>query len=406
MKKLFIFELIYYLLLNVIGPIIYYGLRGGSVFIYHDPFPSEYMYKAALLISVPVIITLILVAFVLPIGKSKIKQDLTRNVEWYFIGICAISIVKMLFVGKFANYGAINGTLWGYLGFFMDMGVLLTVILATSAGKTHMLLIGTVYLVTTLMAYSRQGPLILVLAILIALLVNDNYKKLRKRMLIIILCICIAAPIVFAVSSLGRGKGTKDLDTVTEVTDLIVGRCSQLELLGRALYQSENDLWNEAVFQEKYSIENQAKQCVNAVVIGGVFEEDIMPNQYYRMIFMEYPEDVVKSAYTSINLTLPGYLSLKYPVVVAIVVPVIVLLLIYLLACYAKWPSYFSVTLLIFGTNSLMGFFDWVMVLNDFRRFLCTLLMLWLVHKLIDKFIPKDIVRKKINIFGFLKKKA
>lgn len=73
-----------------------------------------------------------------------------------------------------------------------------------------------------------------------------------------------------------------------ELTDQIVGRCSNLEVLGDALYQKKENLWNSDVFERKYSIENQFKICVNSLVIGDVFEDDVYPNQYYRTIFQRY----------------------------------------------------------------------------------------------------------------------
>ena len=404
MKKLFLFQMIYYLLLNLIGPMLYYMIRGEVVFIYGESFPMEYIWKAIGIISIPIIIAIIIVC-ILPIGKEKIKKDLKRNMEWYFIAACIFTFIKARIVGNFASAmaGNINGTAWGYVGIFFDLGVLLIAILVASEGRAHIVLLGTLYLLTTLACFSRQGALILVMAILLALLLNDNYKKIRKRIALIVLCICLIAPILFVISSENRGG---EFDSLNDLTDLIVGRCSQFELLGKALYQSDNGLWEEEIFREKYSIENQAKLFVNSVVPGDVFEDDILPNQYYRMIFMGYSEETVKQAYASFNLTLPGYLVLKYPLIVSIIGTTLAIMIIYIVACYAKWPSYFSVILLVLGINSVMGFFDWVTVFMDMRRYLCTLLLFWFAHKMVEKIFPKPIQWKLKNIFSFLKKKT
>lgn len=392
MKRLFLFELAFYWILHVVGPLFYYHIRGEYVYIYQQYCPPEYMNKAAVIISIPIIITFILVAFVLPFGQGMIQATLNRRIDVYFYFGCLFMIMQQMHIGQYTNSAVIHGTIWAYASMFFDLGALLLAIYVTANEKVNLVLMGGLYLAVTLIASSRQGALILVIALLAMLITTQKYMRQRKVIFVIILCICLASPFGYMYATTRRGGPVGE---GIELLDQIVGRCSNLELLGDALYQQEEDIWNAEVFERKYSVSNQLKICINSLMIGDVFEADVYPNQYYRTVFQKVPEQQAKETYTSINLTLPGYLNLKYPLFFAIFITVCILTAIYTLACLARWPRYVSVILLINVTNSFLDYFDWVMIVNDLLRLTLTLGAFYLVEKIVKDYVPP--IKKRLH---------
>ena len=295
------------------------------------------MNQAAIIISIPIIITFVLVAFMIPIGKDPIKSTIFRRVDYYFYIGCFFIILQQMRIGEYTNYDIINGTVWAYMGMFFDMGVLMLAIFITADEKVNIVMMAIFYMIATLSASSRQGALILVMALMAVLVAT-----------------------------------------------------------GDALYQKKENLWNSDVFERKYSIENQFKICVNSLVIGDVFEDDVYPNQYYRTIFQKVPEQQSRETYTSINLTLTGYLYLKYPLLISIIMTVGILLMIYLIACLAKWPNYISIIILTKVTTSILDYFDWVMIVNDLVRFSLTLGAFYFIERIVKNYVPR--IKKKVYI--------
>ena len=393
MRKLFLFELLYYWILHVLGPLIYYQIRGEYIYIYKQYCPPEYMNQAAIIISIPIIITFVLVAFMIPIGKDPIKSTIFRRVDYYFYIGCFFIILQQMRIGEYTNYDIINGTVWAYMGMFFDMGVLMLAIFITADEKVNIVMMAIFYMIATLSASSRQGALILVMALMAVLVATEKYAKQRKKILIAVLLICSLSPLGYLYATTQRGD---PVGKGMELTDQIVGRCSNLEVLGDALYQKKENLWNSDVFERKYSIENQFKICVNSLVIGDVFEDDVYPNQYYRTIFQKVPEQQSRETYTSINLTLTGYLYLKYPLLISIIITVGILLMIYLIACLAKWPNYISIIILTKVTTSILDYFDWVMIVNDLVRFSLTLGAFYFIERIDKNYVPR--IKKKVYI--------
>lgn len=270
--------------------------------------------------------------------------------------------------------------------------MLLTIFFIIGSEKLNIFVMGFVYLFVTLVGSSRQGVLILVVAFLAMLISTSKYKKNRNRIYILILCLCLASPFAYMYATARRGGTTAGKGM--ELIDHIVGRCSNLEVLGIAIYQKENVIWVQELFEEKYSIENQAKQCVNSLMIGDVFEGDVQPNQYYRAIFLRVPEQQAKETYTSINLTFSGYLYLKYPLVVSWILTIGILMFIFVIATSCKLPSIFSIVLLMFVTSSILDYFDWVMIFNTMLRYIIAAGTFWCLNNIIKMHVPRLVVVK------------
>ncbi len=396
MKRLFTLYIVYRWALCVFLPLIYfYVFRGRYVFLYGLNCPDAYIWKAAAIITIPLLIFLLLALLIG--GKYKdryVEPYMVKRVEIYYYIVVAFNIVKIIVMGDYSKALTSGASVWSYLGLLFDIQVAFLLVIFLEKETINIVFeIGAFFLVT-FVASSRSGLLTVVWSLALMLMVTRKYLKARKAFFLLILICCIMAPIVFRVTTLQRGKGVQN---TTQLMDMIVGRCSYLETLGGALYQADQDEWEEEIFRDKYSLDNQFKQAVNTILPGDLFPGDVNPNQYYRAIFMGYSEEACKNAYTSINLSLSGYLYIKYGFILSIVFTVSLLLLLFLLStCVPKLKMFGIIGSTVILAN-LLDYFDWVMLTRDILRMLISIVAFYVAERVLRR-IPGLGIKGKIKV--------
>ena len=113
------------------------------------------------------------------------------------------------------------------------------------------------------------------------------------------------APVLYMLATASRSDANLSIEGMI---NQIVGRVSYLEISAIEIEQAKTGDYVADVFNEKYGMENQAKQIVNMLVPGSVFQDDVQPNQYWRAIFAGWTKEAAKEHYTSMYFVLPVYL--------------------------------------------------------------------------------------------------
>lgn len=339
---------------------------------------DEYMLRAAVVVSVPIIAVLLLINIkhIFSNGRKNNKDyvEVTLNTNgkiWVYISILitiASTIMSTGFSGALA--GVANGTVWGYLSMFFSSHYLILVYFLYCDKKENLAWIIMLFILQTVLTASRSGLMTIVMLLLLLLYSTNKFLKKKKKIKFLIVVLCILAPFVYLYSTTLRGM---PISGVINLIDNIVGRCSCLELSGGALYGKDIGTWDMRLFQEKYGSLNQIKMSINTIFPGDLFPPDIDPNQYFRSVFMGYPISYSMNNYTSMNLTLPVYLYMKMPIAYAWILTIVILLVIYRIVVYSKLNPIYKAALAVFLLDSLLNFFDWSMFSRDLIKAFLTL---------------------------------
>lgn len=373
MKRIFTYCILYFWGLGVVIPYISLLIFGIFNTQLYTDIPDIYLHKTALVETIVVFTSLIIIRM-LPIGNGIIIPKY-RIGGWYIYFWLIYYIIGRLRLGngsiaaafEATAAGAVNGTLIAYLGLFCDLMYMVFVYFLCVKGKVNYIAIIILYAIYTILCSSRSGLLTIIFILGLTLFVSDKFKNNRKKICLIIFICMLCAPLIFVLSTKNRNSSSGG--TYKEVINTIVGRCSQLELGGLALYKYENDSWDEEVFERKYAFDSQMKLIVNSLIPGDMFESDVDPNQYYRTVFLNMPEEEAYNNYTSMNLTLPIYLRLKYGTFLGIGISIIILVVWYVLCSSIK--NQVIQVLFAIGVRDILIFFDWVMI----GRLLLTMLL-------------------------------
>ena len=112
-----------------------------------------------------------------------------------------------------------------------------------------------------------------------------------------------------------------------------------------------------------------------------------MPNQYYREIFLNYPEGQALKSYLSINIGFPSYVLMYLPAWLAIIVTATVLVLFYVVILITSKRSMLIALLLYCNLYNLLFFFDLAdFLVTALRSFLtggAFVLSYWLLNRIL-----------------------
>ena len=363
-KKIFLWCLVYFWGLGVAIPYISYlifGIFNTSIYTY---VPDVYLHKTALILTVSVLISILLILAV-PTGRGLIEPKYELG-NWYIIGLLLFFICSRIRLGngsvaaafEATTAGEVNGTFVAYMGLFCDVTYVMFLYFLSVKKNVKYFTILLLYVIYTVLCASRSGLLTIVFVLITVLFASSKFKNQKKKMVLIIFLAIMLSPFVFMFSTSSRNMSAGN--DRSKVINTIVGRCSQLEIGGIALYKASNGTWDENVFLEKYGLQEQVKLVINSIVPGDIFDGDVDPNQYYRTVFLETPEQVAHDNYTSMNLTLPIYLSLKYGVILGIILTAIIVFIWYIFCCLIKNQA--MKILYIIAIRDIMTYFDWVMI--------------------------------------------
>lgn len=387
MKKVFLFNISAMIVLHIIIPIILYGVFG---FKYeYASVDIKYVYLSSVLLTS----VLLFVAFYIGIFRrndTEIElEDLYESsylqgkaTEYLFVIALVINLSNVIKTGSFESLlgGSSNGTVIAYLQLFLDIRVLYFCVLLKAYRKKsvrRVLLWSFLYVMMTLMYFSRSGILWMILFNFWIIYGIDIPQNIKKRVLLIICCAVIIAPILFMYATNSRSNQKFSTDYIVQK---IVARISFDEIAGIEMEQYLEGSYDKELFDRKYGVLNQAEQIVNAVVPGDIFENDIQPNQYWRAIFSTWSESTCKLYYMSMPSILPLYLIIKYGFALGIFLTITILIGIYSLIRKMRDPMVcIFLTGIVFYT--VFQFFDWVYHFQDLFSFFLTFLMIKLMSR-------------------------
>lgn len=375
MKRLYLFTLIYFLLFRIVAPGVFYILFGYVDTV--ETRPIYYLFLAAGYMALPIIISIVII-MLLPIGRGKVKSETGASMSFFYFCVL-FSLFKQYQMGSYENAltGVMNGTWIAYASLFMDPQVLLIIYLMTKKQHYNLYMILFAFLIVTIAMSSRQGVLTIVVLLFAMCISTDKFKMYKKQIIFMVLCCVIFAVPIYSYSTMQRSSSA---GSGRQLIRNIVMRCSDLEVTSLALYQRDAGIWKGDIFEEKYSLENQTKLVIDAMLPGSIWEDDVTPNQYYRSIFMGMDVEAAKVNYTSVNLTLPVYFHLKYPFVLSTALSVAIIVLFYIICAMFKRNLFFIVSAYMILFEILM-FFDWVQIFRQIEGVAFTCFFYYLVKR-------------------------
>jgi len=369
MKKAIIAIVLYVLILHVLIPCIYYFFVGFTP-VYSNLVDYPSLYKAIFLITIPLVLSI----FILKISDKKeyvispIVEGKPISVLYYF------SIVFKLFnfylSGGFGALisGGSSGSLSNYISLFLNPFTLLLIMLFVQKDRISVIKAVFFYVAYITMSGSRSG-VISIFFILFIGMAFEGYKYYGGKIKNFLKYGLILAPVLFIYATVTRG--IDELVGFDFIINQIIGRMSTLETSMLPLYYESNNL-DLDLFYLKYDFWHQLKLCIDALLPGQIFEFDVMPNNYYRAMFMGFTETFVIENYMSVNFTLPIYLYLKYGYF-AIPFTILYVIGFYRILLFFKQKP-FVVIILLSAFYDMIYFFDWVMVFMVLYSSLLTVL--------------------------------
>jgi hypothetical protein len=200
----------------------------------------------------------------------------------------------------------------------------------------------------------------------------ENFSFYKKKILTFLKFAVVVSPILFVYATQIR-YGADYIDYKT-IGNLIMGRVSFVELGMIPIHYYDTGDLDLSLFYEKYGIIHQTKLILDSLIPGDVFGFDVMPNNYYRSIFLGYSEDFVIDNYMSMNITLPVYFYMFMGYFGSLFT--YLYMLGYYSVCKLLKKSPFLVLLLLSTLYETLVYFDWVMVFSQFFIGLLTIIVL------------------------------
>lgn len=371
MKKAIIAIIIYFLILHVILPGIYYSIYGFAP-IYSDFGDSAALIKSFFLLLIPFVVAIIILYFI-PSNNDEIVPNIEGNpitVLFYFSIFLKLGITFV--TGGFASAiaGESNGSFMNYISLFLNPFTLLLALLLVQKKKSNVLMAIFFYVLSVTLSGSRSGIISIFFVFFIGL-GFEAFKFYKRKVSIFLKWGLISAPLLFIFAT--QLRGISDFVTMDVILNQIVGRMSALETSMMPVYYYDHNL-NLELFYEKYSVWHQFLLSLDSIIPGQLFDFDVMPNNYYRAIFMDYSQSFVFENYMSVNLCLPTYLYLKYDYLS------IFLTILYVVGFY-KFTYFFRkyplvVIVLLSSFYNLIYFFDWIMIFSQIYTGLLTVVAL------------------------------
>lgn len=382
MKKTIIAITIYFLLLHVVLPGIYYVIYGFTP-IYSSLEDNEALVKSFFLLFMPFLVAIIILYFISS-KHDEIESNIDGNpitVLFYFSIVFKLGIILVTGGFSAALSGENNGALSNYISLFLNPFTLLLALLLVQKKKSNVLMAIFFYVLSVTLSGSRSGIISIFFVFFIGL-GFEAFRYYKKKVSVFLKWGLILAPLLFMLATQLRGVG--DIIGLDVIIRLIVGRMSALETTMMPVYYYDHNL-NLDLFYDKYSVWHQFLLSVDSIVPGQLFDFDVMPNNYYRAIFMDYSESFVFENYMSVNLCLPTYLYLKYGYFTFILTIIYILLFYKFTSLFRRYPLIVIVLLSVF--YNLIYFFDWVMIFMQIYTSLLTVFALKIYVFLRKEFI-------------------
>ena len=369
MKRSLIYMLAYVLLLHVILPGIYYCFY--DIFpLYSSIIEEQAFWKSFWIILLSLSSAILVLALVPKSPNDVIKPHIKGSViAELFYSSTLFKLFSFLFMGGYQSLitGGSNGTLSRYISLFLDPFFLLLVLLFTQQKKTNVIFAIFFYIASVTLSGSRSGVLAVIFIFLIGFTFH-NFSIYRSKISKFLLIGLGISPLLFVYATLLRESSFSEFKLLG---DIIVGRMSTLETAMWPVHYTDQGL-DASLFDEKYSVLNQFKLILDSLIPGQIFEADVMPNNYYRAIFLDYGIDFVKENYMSINITLPIYLYVKYNYFCVLFSILHVLIFYKLLKLLKSYPLFILACLASF--YNLIYYFDYVMLFTQFYSFVLTII--------------------------------
>lgn len=373
MKRVFLSVIGFYWVTTVVVPFFYVLFFGYDISTFST---NEYQFKAALLMTFTLLLASVLI--MMSGEKNERLAPTIKSPYKYMECVAAFHIFFILVLGGgiagFVNAvwsGDVNGTVYSYASLFLEVTPLMFIKIFSENEKKCTAAI-VIYIIYTLTNTSRAGIMYVALFYICARVASTKYATgNKKRDLYMGIGGMVAAPFAFIFASGARGF---HFENIKILMDNIISRLSSIDLLGRAVCAYEKKDYIASLFQEKYSFIRQMELIVNSALPGDIFKPDVMPNQYFRTIFLDYSLEWSETNYMSINLTLPGYLMLKYSVIPAVLIGAFLIFLMYKLCAKYKNNNFFRVAA-ITGLWELLCFFDWNMIFVRLERIAFTVFL-------------------------------
>lgn len=372
MKKPFITILIFYLFFHFVIPEIYYLFFADS-HIYSDLIDPIASNKAFWLNAVSIFGVICLI-YAFPFNNDKtypvIKSPAAT--ELFYISV-VYGLIYLFASGGFSGLlsGKLSGSLYNYTNLFLNPMVLLMCAVFLQVKQVNVFMMVLLYILLATISGSRSGIISILLLFFIGLGFYNFYlyKKNLKKILYFFL---ILSPFLFIFATYLR-YGASNMDWKT-IIDKIVGRISLIESGMIPIHFKDANSNHLSLFYDKYGIINQLKIIIDSTIPGDIFSKDVMPNQYYREIFLGQSHSFVIENYMSINMSLPVYFYLIFgywglPIT-------ILFLFFYFMILYTNRSNAYLTILLLSIIYPILIYFDWAMVFNQFFVTLLTMLTL------------------------------
>lgn len=382
MKKAIIGIILYFLVIHIILPALFYWYKDEVFPIYNTFLDMPAFIKAGGLIVVSFSLSL-LVLLCLPKGKTIVPKLNTTAITSLFY----FSVLFKLFT--FFLYGGYSGLLAGegagkintYIAIFLNPFTLLLILFFGQSKKSSLIKPIIFYVISVTISGSRSGVLSVFFVFFIGL-AFDSFYYYKSKIIKFLKYSLILSPVLYVFATQSRSGSTIDYSLLQYA---IVGRMSTVETAMYPVYYKDNNL-DMSLFEEKYNIGNQFKLILDAFLPGQFFDFDISPNNYYRAIFMDASLSYVRENYMSINMTLPVYLYVKYSYFCVLLTVVYIIGFYYLIDYLRKSPLVAIAFLSCF--YSMIFYFDWLMSFTELYSALLTVLTVKLYLFIRGLFLP------------------
>lgn len=358
MKKAFISILIFFFLFHFVIPGCYY-LYNGFFNLYSEIDDPPAMIKAVWLNGLALLLTIIII-LALPQKKATIAPKV-YDVSYLYYFAAIFSVVYYIQRGGYEGVitGGMAGSLMAYLSIFLNPTVFIVILVFYQKKKYNVgwLLLSFIALVTLT---GKRSAIIVVILMLLMYPAFDNYNLYKTKLRRYIAFFFLLSPALFILGSKMRGI---DMDLLNNelILKAIFGRLSMIELAGIPIhYKDLGSGFDIDLFNEKYGLVHQLKLMLDSLIPGNIFEFDVMPNQYYRAVFLGYSADYAQDNYLSLNLTLPVYFYMFTGFIPAVILTAMLLVGYYLL--WRKYSGNVVVSIaLITQLYTMLYYFDFVM---------------------------------------------
>ena len=378
LKHGFIFLLLFSALFHFIGPYLYYELVGFQT--NYQPQTQMFYDRGAYNIGAAINILGLGVAGIVIIFLPNAKKIIPTTVKQpaiFFIASFAWNLLYLYLSGGFQGVlaGKLLGSWYSYIGIFLMINIAFLLSMGLFSNSSSYLL-SSLFVLCSVLNGSRSAPISLLIVSFVLMSVElSNRRKLQYGAMLLVSL--VFSVFFFKVANSFRSSDfllqrIEEVDRDSGGLSHIIGRASFLETsMIPIIFKGHPDEHAQELetFYSKYSLANQLSLFARYFFPGslkriieskepGFFNFDLLPNQYYRNIFLQETMEMVRKKYTSVNITFPVYVYMYSNAAVAILSYAIVLILSYLLIVFMA-KCYAPISLVLFlNIYNLIYFFD------------------------------------------------